>query len=241
MQLARPDHSGLDPQQERQRFKQSLRIALLAAGLLWLLTFLDQFLNLHIAKLGLYPRQLTGLSGVLFAPLIHSGWAHLLNNTLPLLVGLTTILYIYPQASRRALPLIYFGSSALAWFFARPSYHIGASGFVFGVLAFLFLSGLLRRDVRSIAVSLMVWFLYAPMIWGLLPIREGTSWEMHLAGAVTGVLMAIVYRNLDSIKLKQYAWEEADEDEVPDWYLEATSADINPDTSPDRQNKAGED
>ncbi|MCF6262256.1 MAG: rhomboid family intramembrane serine protease [Xanthomonadales bacterium] len=226
MQLARPDFSGLNTQQERQRFKQSLRIALLAAGLLWLLTILDQFLNLHIVRLGLYPRQLSGLSGVLFAPLIHSGWAHLLNNTLPLLVGLTTILYIYPQASRRALPLIYFGSSALAWVFARPSYHIGASGFVFGVLAFLFLSGLLRRDARTIAVSLMVWFLYAPMIWGVLPIKEGTSWEMHLAGAITGVIMAILCRKLDAIKLKQYSWEGEDgnDDEVPDWYLEANNA-----------------
>jgi len=233
MYLSRPDNSGLNPQQERQRFKQSLHIALLAAGLLWLLTLLDQFLNLHFAKLGLYPRQLSGLSGVLFAPLIHSGWAHLLNNTLPLLVGLTTILYIYPQASRRVLPVIYFGSSALAWFFARPSYHIGASGFVFGVLAFLFVSGLLRRDVRSIAVSLMVWFLYAPMIWGLLPIREGTSWEMHLAGAVTGVLMAIYCRKVDGIKLKQYSWEEPDGDDVPDWYLEANNT--------EKQGKLGED
>jgi len=236
MHIARPDSSGLNPQKDRRLFRTSLKIAVLAAGLLWLLTLVDQMFSLHLVRFGLYPRELSGLIGILFAPLIHSGWAHLLNNTLPLLVGLTSILYTYPQASRRALPIIYIGSSALAWIFARSSYHIGASGFIFGVLAFLFLSGMLRRDMRSIAVSMMIWFLYASMIWGVLPIREGTSWEMHLAGALVGIFMAFSCRSMDPVVVRKYSWEEegVDAEDAPDWYIEAMKAETDEDKSGDQ-------
>ncbi|MBE9549700.1 MAG: rhomboid family intramembrane serine protease [Proteobacteria bacterium] len=236
MHIDRPDPSGLNPQKDRSLFRTSLKIALLAAGLLWLLTLADQTFSLHFARFGLYPRKLSGLIGILFAPLIHSGWAHLLNNTLPLLVGLSSILYTYPQSSRRALLVIYIASSALAWIFARPSYHIGASGFIFGVLAFLFLSGMLRRDLRSIAVSMMIWFLYASMIWGVLPIREGTSWEMHLSGALVGIFMAFNCRSMDPVVVKKYSWEDegVDVEDVPDWYIEAMKAETEEEKSGDK-------
>ena len=77
---------------------------------------------------------------------------------------------------------------------------------------------MLRQDMRSIAVSLMVWFMYGSMIWGLLPIRPRMSWELHLTGAVLGVAMALVYRHWDRVPLKRYEWE--DDDTVPDWYPE---------------------
>ncbi len=226
MHIGRPDPASVNPGKDSKQFRWALKIALLAAGLIWLLALLNQLFALHLMQFGLYPRRFSGLIGILFAPLIHSGWEHLMHNTLPLLVGVTTILYTYPQSSRRALPVIYVLSSALTWFFARSSYHIGASGFIFGVLAFLFLSGLLRRDIRSIAVSMMIWFLYASMIWGVLPIREGTSWEMHLSGALVGIIMAFSCRSLDSVLLKKYSWEleGADEEEVPDWYLQESNS-----------------
>jgi hypothetical protein len=85
---------------------------------------------------------------------------------------------------------------------------------------------MLRRDLRSIAVSMMIWFLYASMIWGILPIREGTSWEMHLSGALVGVFMAFNCRSLDTVKVKKYSWEEEGADkEVPAWYIEAMNND----------------
>jgi len=221
VQLGRPDSSSINIKADKRAFRQSLKWALYVLALLWAITALDQLFSLHLTRFGLYPRSLSGLAGILFAPVLHSGWEHLISNSLPLLIGLSSILYIYPQAGKRALPIIYFVSSALAWVFARPSYHIGASGFIFGVLAFIFISGLLRRDLRSIAVSMMIWFLYASMIWGILPIREGSSWEMHLSGAITGVLLAFKYRHMDRIKLRKYSWEQEGEDEPPEWYLEA--------------------
>jgi type VI protein secretion system component VasK len=104
----------------------------------------------------------------------------------------------------------------LGWIIGRPSLHFGASGFVYGLLAYVFISGMLRLDMRSVAVSVMVWFLYGSMIWGVLPIRPDMSWELHLSGAIIGVALAIIYRRWDVAPKKRYAWE--DDDSVPSWF-----------------------
>jgi len=114
--------------------------------------------------------------------------------------------------------MLWLGTGVLAWMIGRPSLHIGASGFVYGMLAYVFVSGMLRQDMRSMAVSLFVWFMYGSMVWGILPIRTGMSWEMHLSGAVLGVVMAVLYRNWDRVPLKRYEWE--DDERVPDWFPE---------------------
>lgn len=224
MYFRRPDPGQINFSKDRQRFKLALKQAILAAIFIWSIMLFTQLSGFNLIPLGLYPRSFNGLIGVVFAPLIHSGWAHLFNNTLPLIIGLLTALYTYPEASKRALPVIYFGSSALAWVFARPSFHIGASGFIFGILAFVFISGLLRRDMRAIAVSMVIWFMYASMIWGVLPIRAGTSWEMHLSGAIIGVFMAISLRNLDAVAVKRYSWEDEENDiDDTDWQSQSES------------------
>lgn len=185
-------------------------------GLLWVILIVDSVLGLGLARFGLRPRHFEGLIGVVTAPLLHSGPEHLLSNSLPLLISLTAILYLYPAASVRVIPVIWLGSGLLAWVVGRPSLHFGASGFVYGLLAYVFISGILRLDMRSVAVSVMVWFLYGSMIWGVLPIRPNMSWELHLAGAILGVAMAIVFRRWDVTPLKRYAWE--DDDSVPEWF-----------------------
>ena len=116
----------------------------------------------------------------------------------------------------RVIPVIWAGSGILAWIIGRESLLFGASGFVYGLLAYVFISGILRLDMRSVAVSVMVWFLYGSMIWGVLPIRPNMSWELHLAGAILGVAMAIVYRHWDVTPVKRYSWE--DDDSVPEWF-----------------------
>jgi membrane associated rhomboid family serine protease len=87
------------------------------------------------------------------------------------------------------------------------------------LLAYVFVSGIIRRDMRSVAVSLLVWFLYGTMVWGVLPIRPHMSWELHLGGAVMGVITALVFRNWDRPPVVRYDWE--DDDTVPEWYPEA--------------------
>jgi membrane associated rhomboid family serine protease len=216
MQLGKPDPRFISSPRAQRNFALAIKIALFTVGLLWVILIVDSVLGLGLMRFGLRPRQFEGLGGVFTAPLLHSGPEHLLSNSLPLLISLTAILYLYPASSIRVIPVIWLGSGLLAWVVGRPSLHFGASGFVYGLLAYVFISGILRLDMRSVAVSVMVWFLYGSMVWGVLPIRPNMSWELHLAGAILGVAMAIAFRRWDITPLKRYAWE--DDDSVPEWF-----------------------
>lgn len=216
MHLGKPDPGVTSSPRAHRNFKLALRITLWLVALLWLILIIDDVLGLGLIRFGLRPRQLQGLTGIFTAPLLHGGAEHLFSNTLPLIVSLTTILYLYPRAAMRVIPVIWIGSGLMGWMIGRPSLHFGASGFVYGLLAYVFISGILRLDMRSVAVSVMVWFLYGSMIWGLLPIRPNMSWELHLSGAILGVALAIAYRRWDVTPVKRYAWE--DDDSVPEWF-----------------------
>ena len=216
MHLDKPDHRATSSPRAQRNFKLALKVAFWFTGFLWLILIVDAVLGLGLARFGLRPRHIDGLIGVFTAPLLHSGAEHLFSNSLPLLVSLTTVLYLYPRSAMRVIPVIWIGSGILAWIIGRESLHFGASGFVYGLLAYVFVSGILRLDMRSVAVSVMVWFLYGSMIWGVLPIRPNMSWELHLTGAILGVALAIVFRHWDVAPVKRYSWE--DDDSVPEWF-----------------------
>lgn len=221
MHLQQPDPEYITSRKARRNFLMALEIALMVTGGIWFLWLTNEYLDLGWQRFGLRPRDLEGLIGVVTAPLLHSNFDHLFSNTAPLLVSLTAMLYLYPNSALRVMPMVWLGAGLLAWLIGRPNIHIGASGFIYGLLAFIMVSGLLRRDMRSVAVALMVWFLYGSMIWGILPVRPRMSWEMHLSGALLGVAMAFLYRGWDRVPLKRYSWEEEEEaEEVPEWYLE---------------------
>jgi membrane associated rhomboid family serine protease len=226
MALGKPDPRYTQSKRAHSSFRLALKIALVAVGILWVVFLLDAALGLRLGRFGLRPGSIAGLTGILAAPLLHANFQHLLSNSLPLLISLTATLYLYPASSMRVIPLIWLGSGGLAWFIGRPSLHFGASGLIYGMLAFVFVSGILRRDMRSVSVSLLVGFLYGSMLWGVLPIRPNMSWEMHLAGAVTGVVLAFVYRKWDRIPLVRYDWE--DDDSVPEWYPEESDDRFDP-------------
>jgi len=224
MHLGKPDPRFTESARAQRNFKLSLKIALLLTAFLWVILIVDTLLGLGLARFGLRPGHINGLIGVFTAPLLHAGPEHLFSNTAPLIVSVTAILYLYPASAMRAIPIIWLGSGLLAWVIGRPSLHFGASGFVYGLLAFVFVSGILRLDMRSVAVSVMVWFLYGSMIWGVLPIKPNMSWELHLSGAILGVALAIMFRRRDVTPVKRYDWE--DDDSVPDWFpTEDSSAD----------------
>lgn len=239
MHISKPDPSFIASRRAQRNFSLALKIALWSVLLLWVILVADSVLGLDLARFGLRPRHVSGLIGILTAPLLHGGFEHLFSNTLPLLISLTAILYLYPASAMRAMPVIWMGSGLLAWFIGRPSLHFGASGFVYGLLAYVFIGGLLRLDMRSVAVSVMVWFLYGSMIWGVLPIRPNMSWELHLSGAILGVALAIVYRRWDMTPVKRYAWE--DDDSVPAWFpqRESPPADTARDVSADEASRLG--
>jgi membrane associated rhomboid family serine protease len=210
-----------DPAVDKRRLSSAFAVALLFTLLLWVIKFTEYFAATDFIQLGIYPRRASGLIGIICAPLIHGSFAHLFANTGPIILTGTMLLYGYPRAARVLLPVVYLGSGISVWLFARESYHIGASGLVFGMLVFVFTVGILRWDRRAIALSLLVFFLYGGMILGILPIEQGISFESHLSGAVIGIMLAFWLRQYDpALPRKQYSWEQEEEDaddDEDDW------------------------
>jgi membrane associated rhomboid family serine protease len=194
--------------EDATRFRRALTAVLAFIGLLWAIELLDTGFDLHLSRLGVYPHTWHGLRGVLCAPLIHGSWLHLISNSLALLVLGVVLLYGYPRSSRLVLMLVWLGSGLGVWLFARDSYHFGASGLAHGLMFFVFVSGVLRRDRLSIALSLIVFLLYGGMVATIFPQQPGISYESHFFGALMGVLAAFLLRRRDPAPPgKTYDWE----------------------------------
>lgn len=212
MQVLIPDPAYTSSERSQARFRLALRISLAFVVLLWLIQLLHWGLGLDLGRFGVRPRQLGGLAGILLAPLLHGGFSHLIANSLPLLVLGTGMLHLYPDAALKVIPSVYLGPGIAVWLFGRTSIHIGSSGMVYGLVAYIFAAGVIRRDRRAIAASLLISFLYGSLVWGVLPIEAGVSWEFHLAGALIGLASAVALRRLDIPPRKHYDWEgESDE------------------------------
>jgi membrane associated rhomboid family serine protease len=202
-----------DLREDTQRLHQALLLSVSFAAVLWVVKLSELLLGLELATYGIYPRRLSGLVGVLTAPFNHGSVAHLLSNTPPIIILGTALLYGYPKSARVALPVLFLGTGLGVWLFGRESYHIGASGLTFGMMFFVFVIGVVRWDRRASALSLVVFFLYGGMVWGVFPGDPGISYESHLFGALLGVALAVLLRKLDpEPATKRYSWE----DEVDD-------------------------
>jgi len=194
------------------KWKQALRPALIMVGLMWLFHLLQLVLQQHWVHLGILPRHTEGLPGMLTAPLIHGNIQHLLSNTFPMIFLMVVLYLAYPRSSRYAFVLIYLGTGLGMWLFARTNYHIGASGVVYGLVSFLFWTGIFRKNIRSIALSLAILFLYSGYIWGIFPNRPGVSWDGHLIGALVGIGVAYGLRKrIEPTKEPEYTFLEEEE------------------------------
>lgn len=198
--------------------KRRLRIALLtgfiAVALIWLVKALEYLAGDSFSDFGIFPRRVASLPGILFAPLIHGDWNHLWSNSVPLFVSVSAIMYLYREVAIKTILFVWVLTGLWVWIGAAAAYHIGASGLVYGFITFLFFSGILRWETRSIAMSILVAFLYGGMVWGVLPIQERVSWESHLFGSLAGIAMAFVYRKR-GLQRKRYRWEDEPETENP--------------------------
>lgn len=201
-----PDYASSE--RARANFRLALKIALGFVALIWLIDIVNWALALELQRFGVRPRQFAGLPGILLAPLLHGGPVHLVANSLPLLVLGTGMLYLYPNSALTVLPAVYLGPGIAVWLFAGGSVHVGSSGLVYGLASYVFVAGVLRLDRRAIAASLLVSFLYGSLVWGVLPIQPGVSWQTHLAAALIGLALAIALRRLDIPPRKRYSWED---------------------------------
>ena len=193
--------------------------AMVMCALIWLIFLIDfsQVLRFNFSLLGIYPRQWIGLSGVVFSPFVHGSFSHLISNTVPLLILITLLFYFYNQIAFKSLVYLWLLSGFFTWIIGRNSYHVGASGLIFALVFFLFFSGLFRKYIPLVAVSMVVAFAYGSTVWSIFPITEyidvSLSWEGHLSGAIAGFIVALIFRNQGPQKPETF-WNEEENDEA---------------------------
>ena len=214
MEIHQPDPDFTGSSRARENFRLAAWTSLGFVALLWLIPLLGW--GLDLPDYGIRPRQWIGLPGILLAPLLHADFPHLIANSLPLVILGTAMFHVYPSAAFRVLPAVYLGPGIAVWLLARDGVHVGASGLVYGLVSYLFVAGLLRRDRRAIATSMIVAFMYGSVAWGMLPINPRVSWETHLAAAIIGAIMALLMRHRDNPPRKRYSWEDEAEIDVED-------------------------
>jgi len=165
---------------------------------LWLVWIFGKGFDMNLGRFGIIPRTWEGLRGILFSPFIHQDASHLWSNSVPLLVLSWCLFYFYKDLGYLVFPFLWVLSGAFTWLIGRDSCHIGASGLIYALALFLFLSGILRKYIPLMAVSLIVVFLYGSTVWGMFPVAEKVdpiiSWEAHLSGAISGIICAVIFR-----------------------------------------------
>lgn len=187
---------------------------------LWFVYWLEIRFDFDFVRNGIYPRTFSGLQGVVFSPFIHSDLKHLYNNSFPLLVLLAALQFFYAKQSYAVIGYGILLSGILTWFIGRSSFHIGASGLIYVLVSFIFIKGILTRYYRLVALSLAVIMLYGGMLWYIFPEVDDTiSWEGHLAGLVSGLVLSAVYKMPEFKKPIIYDWEQPEFDPSEDKFM----------------------
>jgi membrane associated rhomboid family serine protease len=164
--------------------------------LLWIVKLIEWAKDLDLGSFGILPRTVKGSIGIITGPLIHGDVIHLMSNTIPLIILGVGLFYFYHRIALEVFIWIYLASGFWVWIVGREAYHIGSSGLVYGLLMFIFWGGILRKNPRSLAISLIIFFLYGGMIYGLFPIDDTVSWESHIMGSVAGIFLAFYFRRV---------------------------------------------
>lgn len=186
--------------------------------LIWIVFWFEIKFGVDFNIYGVRPREITGLRGVFFSPFIHSNLKHLFNNTIPLFVLSMSLFYFYRAISWKVLILGLLLTGFFTWVIGRPANHIGASGIIYLLASFLFFKGVFSRYYRLIALSFIVVFLYGGMLWFVVPVEPGISWEGHLSGLLVGLAFAIIYKD-QIVKPPKFEWEKPEYDESNDDFM----------------------
>jgi membrane associated rhomboid family serine protease len=201
--------------EEKRRFYGSMIFPGLLVLLLWIIKLIEVGFQTSFADYGLLPQTLVGLRGILFSPLLHADWKHLSSNSVPLFLLTAGLFYYYGKKARTIFSLCWLVTGIWVWIFAADTgIHIGASGVVYALATFHFTGGLLRREPRMMAFSLLVTFLYGGLVWGISPDffpGKNISWQSHLLGGLAGIVIAFAYRG-DGPQRKIYHWDDEEDD-----------------------------
>jgi membrane associated rhomboid family serine protease len=201
-------------------FVNSIRGPLALIVILWVIQLFQYVTGIGLGQFGIFPRHPVGLRGIILSPFIHASQdlMHLINNSIPLFVSMSIILFFYRKIAWKSIFTIYLLTGFFVWLFGRSVLHIGASGVVYGLVAFIFWNGIFRRNIKSIVLALIITLLYSGMFLGILPNQPGISWESHLIGAFVGVAVSYYYRNHLEIDEEKYLM--AEEDAREDFFLD---------------------
>ncbi len=165
---------------------------------LYLIEAVDTVVGNRLDLYGVIPREPEGFDGILFAPLLHYGWVHLLANTVPLLVLGYLILLSGIARWAAVTAVVWLVGGFGTWLTgADNSLHLGASVLVFGWMVYLLMRGIFTRRVGQVLIGVAVLFVYGGALLGVLPTQEGISWQGHLFGAIGGGLAARWFANRD--------------------------------------------
>jgi membrane associated rhomboid family serine protease len=177
--------------------RQSFINAVMIVASFWAVFLISKLIDVDFNHFGITPRHSEGIKGILFAPFLHANFAHLLSNTIPMLILTTVLFWMYPKIAFRVLILSTLMGGSLVWIFARTAFHIGASGVIFALVGFLIASGIFRRKIKALLIAIVIFFLYGGIIWGVLPSQPGVSWESHLFGFISGVALAYIFKDAE--------------------------------------------
>ncbi len=209
------------------KFSNAVIVAPLAAVItIWAVYWMELRFHVNFNDFGLYPRKLSGLRGILFSPFIHGSLEHLYNNTIPLALLLASLFYFYKDVAIKVLLFGLLFSGLITWGIGRPSYHIGASGIIYLLASFIFFKGIFTKYYRLVAVSLIVVFIYGSLLWYIFPTKDGISWEGHLGGFLTGIVLAFFMKASVPSTIR-YAWEHENYNEEDDKFLQHFDKDGN--------------
>lgn len=192
----------------------------------WSVFLMDEYLGYNVTRFGIYPRETSGLLGILTMHFVHGDLSHIWHNTLAFLVLNTFVFYFYRSISIQTFFFIFFISGITLWLIGRPTYHIGASMLLYGQFSFLFFSGLIRKNQQMLRVALVVALYYGSLVWYLFPVDPRVSWEGHLAGFLAGIAAAFLFRKQGpQRKVYQFEVDPEEEEVVPEEPKETISTD----------------
>jgi len=207
-----PQSNGLDF--EKELFTHSILKSIIIVSILWATFLINDSFGLHWNDHGLMPRNINGLFGIFTMPFLHGDISHLFSNSVPLLVLLFSIFYFFSKKAGLILMMTYFMSGIFTWIIGTRGIHVGASSIVYALAFFLVTISILKQEPKLMAYSLIIIFLYGSIVWGFFPQLfpdKHISWEGHLAGAITGIMLAFFYKKEGPVK-KVYFEEEEDEE-----------------------------
>ncbi len=202
--------------QDFKNFLYSFFPALLFVIILWIIKLGEYFTKTDLSFLGILPQSLEGLPGIVTSRFIHDNFKHISANSIHLIILGGCLIYFYKNLAYRVFILIWIISGIWVWAGARDSYHIGASGLIYGFASFLFFSGVIRREMKLLAIALLVIFLYGSLIWGAIPNflpEKNISWESHLGGSISGLVLAYFYRK-EGPQRRIHEWDDEDDEDL---------------------------